>query len=202
TLAGELSQERARRAEAIAELESARAEAALLAAENETLKNRPPEVVEVAVQDTSVSDTVNDLQNRGIDAIETPDGNIAIVLPSDITFGSGSKDLTRQGKKSLTSIAAELNGQFAGQSVRIEGHTDTDPIRRSKFKDNWELGSERALSVLRYLSTSHGIAPERLSAATRGQTMPVADNKSKAGKIRNRRVEIVVIVPKGAAAAK
>jgi chemotaxis protein MotB len=142
------------------------------------------------------------LKGRGIDAYQTADGNIAIVIPADINFSPGSKDLTSAGKKAVDAVARELDGQFSGFTVRIEGHTDGDPIKKSKFTDNFELGAERSLTVLRYLVSQHRVAPDRLIAASRGETVPVADNKSDKGKARNRRVEVVVMVPKDATLAK
>lgn len=126
----------------------------------------------------------------------TPEGNIEITLKSDVTFSSGSRELTSKGKQVLDSVAGELQGQFAGHVVRVIGHTDTDPIRKSPYKDNWELGAERALVVTRYLSSTHGIDPSRLIAASRGENAPVDDNTSKQSKSKNRRVEIVVVIPK------
>jgi len=201
-LSTNLADERNQRADAVAQLEEARARALELEKENENLRNRPATVAEAPVPDSGVGETLDRLKKNGMDAYQTADGNIAIVLPSDITFGAGSKDLTAAGKKSVDAVARELQSTFAGQTVRVEGHTDGDPIRKSKFTDNWELGGERALTVLRYLAQNHSVSPERLMGATRGETMPVADNKSDKGKARNRRVEIVVIVPRDQALAR
>ena len=71
------------------------------------------------------------------------------------------------------------------------GHTDTDPIQKSGWKDNWQLSSERALSVARYL-VSHGVPEKQVRAVARGSTQPVASNSTATGKAKNRRVEIVV----------
>lgn len=200
-LAAQLSQERDARSNAVAELEQARAQIQDLEARNAALASRPAAPA-AAPSGGDVNETLARLKRNGIDAYQTADGNISIVLPADINFAAGSKDLTPAGRKSVEQVAREINGQFSGYTVRIEGHTDGDPIRKSKFTDNWELGSERALTVLRQLQSAHKVAPERLVAATRGETFPVADNKSDKGKARNRRVEVVVIVPRDAALAK
>lgn len=137
------------------------------------------------------------LQKKYGDLVKlTPEGNIEITLQSAVTFSSGSYELTKAGKKTLDGVARELNGEFAGNMVRVIGHTDTDPIKKSPFKDNWELASERSLEVIRYLSGTHGIEPSRLVGASRGETAPVESNATKEGRIRNRRVEIVVVIPR------
>jgi chemotaxis protein MotB len=126
----------------------------------------------------------------------TPEGNIEITMNSDVTFSAGSRTLTSRGMQILDSVAMELQNEFGGHAIRVIGHTDSDPIKKSPYTDNWELGAERALVVIRYLSTKHGVEASRLIAASRGSAAPVADNQSKAGKSRNRRVEIVVVIPK------
>ncbi len=199
-LASQLSEERNAHSNAVASLEEARARIQDLEAENSSLKSRPAEAAPAATDD--VSDALAQLKSKGIDAYQTADGNIAIVIPSDINFAAGSKDLTAAGRKAVAAVAAELGGQFSGFTVRIEGHTDGDPIKKSKFTDNFELGAERALTVLRALVKDHDVAPERLIAASRGETVPVSDNKSDKGKARNRRVEVVVMVPRDATLAK
>jgi len=117
------------------------------------------------------------------------EGMPTIVLPQRVTFASGKADLTSEGKDVLAKVAAALKDDFAGQPVRVEGHTDTDPIKKTKhlYRDNWDLGAERAMAVVRYLQQA-GIAPERLSAATYSMYRPISDKKDE-----NRRVEVVVI---------
>ena len=139
---------------------------------------------------------VRRLRSQHVDAKVTPDGNIEITMESDVSFASGSHKLTKKGRSTLDAVAHEVNGRFSGTQVRVIGHTDTDPIRRSPYKDNWELGSERALGVIRYLHEQHRVEADRLVAASRGENAPLAGNTSKEGKARNRRVEIVVIIPR------
>jgi len=131
----------------------------------------------------------------------TKDGNIEITLASDVTFGSGSAELSESGKKSVRSLSPMLKGRFAPYQVRVEGHTDSTPLSRTKekYKDNFGLGSARALAVVRFMETDLGIEPTRLMSASRGEHEPVADNKTEAGKKHNRRVDVVVVVPHDAA---
>jgi chemotaxis protein MotB len=131
----------------------------------------------------------------------TKDGNIEITLAADVTFGSGSSELSESGKKSVRTLAPLLKGKFAPYQVRVEGHTDATPLAKTKdkYKDNFGLGSARALSVVRFMESDLGIEPTRLMSASRGEHEPVADNKTDAGKKHNRRVEVIVVVPHDAA---
>lgn len=131
----------------------------------------------------------------------TKDGNIDITLASDVTFASGSADLTEAGKKSLKSISALLKGRFAPYHIRVEGHTDSTPLvhKKDAYKDNFGLGSARSLSVLRFMETDLGIEPTRLMSASRGEHDPIADEKTESGRKKNRRVEVVVVIPHDAA---
>ncbi len=165
------------------------------------LRDRPaPE--QPVVADRSVGDLARleqelvRLRKQNLDVDLTPDGNVEITLESDVSFASGSHKLTKRGRSMLDTVARELNGQFSGNLVRVIGHTDSDPIRKSPYKDNWELGSERALGVIRYLHDERGVDAERLVAASRGENAPLAENSTKESKARNRRVEIVVIIPR------
>jgi len=115
-----------------------------------------------------------------------------IVLMNDVLFRPGSNKLSANGRALLDQAAAELNSKYAGQVINIEGHTDTDPIRQSGWKSNWELGAGRALTVLHYLEDNHGIQGNVLSATTFAFHKPVADNSSSEGKAKNRRSEIVI----------
>ncbi len=131
----------------------------------------------------------------------TKDGNIEITLLSDVTFPSGSSDLSEGGRKSLKALAPLLKGKFAPYQIRVEGHTDSTPLAKTKpkYSDNFGLGSARSLSVVRFMESELAIEPTRLMSASRGQHEPVADDKSETGRRKNRRVEIVVVVPHDAA---
>ena len=194
-----LSEERNAHAAAVAQLEQARNRISTL--EREPLAGSSGSSPEAAAPAPGLDDGVRNLRGAGLDVRQTADGDIGVTLPADVTFSPGSRDLTSAGKKSLDQVAKELQGSFAGYPVRIEGHTDSDPIRKSGFKDNWELGSERALAAVRYLG-SVGVSSERLLSVSRGDTMPVADNKSDKGKARNRRVEVIILVPRGSTMSK
>jgi chemotaxis protein MotB len=131
----------------------------------------------------------------------TKDGNIEITLASDVTFSSGSAELTESGKKSLKTLAPLLKGKFAPYQIRVEGHTDSTPLVRTKekYKDNFGLGSARSLSVVRYMESDMSVEPTRLMSASRGEHDPIANDKTEAGKKKNRRVDIVVVIPHDAA---
>lgn len=78
-------------------------------------------------------------------------------------------------------------------NIRVEGHTDNRPINTLQFPSNWELSAVRATSVLKYLHTKIGIAPEKLSAAGYGPYKAIASNDTEIGMSENRRVEIVIL---------
>ncbi|MCE9638275.1 MAG: OmpA family protein [Planctomycetes bacterium] len=125
----------------------------------------------------------------------TADGNIELTLSSDVTFGAGSEVLSDKGKSALKSLAGKLNGEFATCQIRVQGHTDSDPLVRTKakFQDNLGLSTARANSVTRYMADEMKIDSKRLVSAGAGDKQPIADNKTAAGKSKNRRVEIVVV---------
>ncbi|MBI5723865.1 MAG: OmpA family protein [Planctomycetes bacterium] len=111
-------------------------------------------------------------------------------LEGDVLFSSGQAALTAAGKKELDKIAADLKGKFAGKTVLIYGHTDNDPIKRTKnlWQDNLDLSANRAMAVSRYL-IGQGVAADRIETIGMGEHHPL----DKANKSKNRRVEIVVI---------
>ena len=75
----------------------------------------------------------------------------------------------------------------------VEGHTDNVPIKVEGTVDNWDLSVRRATSIVRILQNDFGVSPERMTAAGRGEYIPVADNDSSAGRAKNRRTRIVVL---------
>lgn len=118
-------------------------------------------------------------------------GTITVTLPNTILFASGKATLKSATNKDLDHILSVLKSHYVGKMIDVVGHTDSDPIKKSNWKDNWELSTERALAVTRYL-VEHGIPEATVKASGCGSSRPVASNKTSAGKAKNRRVEIVV----------
>jgi chemotaxis protein MotB len=118
-------------------------------------------------------------------------GRMVIELPSNILFRSGSADLSEEGEGALNQVAAVLR-EIGNRNFQVAGHTDNEPIRRSRFSSNWELSSVRALQVVEYLEEQN-VNPSHLSVAGYGQHAPVASNDSETGRAENRRIEIVLM---------
>ncbi len=118
-------------------------------------------------------------------------GTITVTLSDTILFDSGKVNLKSTTSKELDHIYSVLRGKYSGREIEVVGHTDTDPIKKSKWADNWELSAERALAVTRYLMHK-GIPENQIKAAGCGPARPLAPNSTAAGKRKNRRVEIVV----------
>lgn len=133
----------------------------------------------------------SELDALGID-YGTRDGNFMISLPAAITFASGKADLSDQGKQALQVVAETLQTKHANGTYWIEGHTDNDPIRKSKWESNRQLSVYRAMAVHAYLVEEAGFDDDRFVVAGHGEYLPIEPNDSPTGKARNRRVEIVV----------
>ncbi len=127
--------------------------------------------------------------------VRIKEGKISVMLPSSILFNSGQTKLKKGAKNNLTKVCNVIKKDFPNATIRIEGHTDSDPLKRTKkvYKSNWELSALRAANVLHYLVDNCHLGPEKLYVAGFGKHQPVASNKSKGGKEKNRRVEIVVL---------
>ncbi len=117
-----------------------------------------------------------------------------IQLPETILFDSGLAKLKANGETALEKIAKHLESHPAAM-VRIDGHTDNDPIVKSKYlwKSNHHLSAGRALSVLHYLVNKGHVEEKRIHIAGYGPNRPIAPNSNKAGKMQNRRVEFLIL---------
>jgi len=124
-------------------------------------------------------------------AFDAAAGTITVTLPNAILFSPGRATLKKTTSAELDHILSVLRSKHAGRQIDVVGHTDSDPIKKSKWKDNWELSAQRALTVVRYL-VSRGIAEDKIRAVGRGDSQPIASNTTASGKAKNRRVEIIV----------
>lgn len=126
-------------------------------------------------------------------SVDEKAGTITVTLENTILFASGSAKLKSATSSELDHIYSVIRERYSGRQIDVVGHTDTDPIRKTKdlWKDNWDLSAGRALTVLRYL-TGKGMPADQIRAVACGESRPVASNANAAGKSKNRRVEIVV----------
>lgn len=129
--------------------------------------------------------------NTGFEGIEGVNatasaGEVTASVESDLLFDSGKTSLKANAKKSLDAVAGVLKSTYGGDALRIVGHTDTDPIKKSGFKTNYHLGFERAFAVRDYL-ISKGVDAKRVALASYGPDSP------RGTKAQSRRVEIVVV---------
>jgi chemotaxis protein MotB len=126
-------------------------------------------------------------------SVDEKAGTITVTLPDTILFASGQAVLKSSTNRELDQIYSVLRERYSGRKVDVVGHTDGDPINKTKNKwqDNWDLSAGRSLTVLRYL-VSRGMSPGNIRAVACGESRPVASNSTAAGKAKNRRVEIVV----------
>lgn len=180
--------------------------------ENENLKGRlenlQSEREQLAGRISQDQQTIKDLQvqiekmhkspaeatgfGKGYDvAFDAAAGTITVTLPNTILFESGKAELKSVTSAELDHILSVLKQKYSGKAIEVVGHTDSDPIVKSSWKDNWELSAQRALSVARYL-VAHGISEAKIKATGCGSARPIASNATAAGKAKNRRVEIVV----------
>ncbi len=131
---------------------------------------------------------------EGYDVAFDPEkGTVTVTLENEILFDSGKATLKKATSAELDHIQSVLRQKYSGKPIDVVGHTDTDPIRKSSWKDNWELSAQRALTVARYL-IQRGVPEDKIRAVGCGESRPVASNSSAAGKQKNRRVEIVVYI--------
>jgi chemotaxis protein MotB len=121
-------------------------------------------------------------------------GKLTVNMEAAILFDSGKADIKPEGLEILSKMVETLKG-VTDKAIRIEGHTDNVQIIGALtriFPTNWELSAARAINVTRYLQ-QQGIDPLNLSAAAFAEHKPVADNSTKEGKAKNRRIEITLV---------
>jgi chemotaxis protein MotB len=125
--------------------------------------------------------------------IKVDKGVVYVDISDKLLFKSGSYDVTERAKDVLGKVAKVLNAQPDIEFL-VEGHTDSIPlIKGGGMIDNWDLSVKRATTVVRILQESYGMNPKRMTAAGRGEFVPLTDNTSPEGRAANRRTRIVII---------
>ncbi len=119
------------------------------------------------------------------------DGNVYVSMEEKLLFKSGSDVVDPKGKEALKSLAQVLSST-PDISVMIEGHTDNVSIKTKQFKDNWDLSTARATSIVRTMTVDYGFDPNRITASGRGLFHPVKTNETAEGRASNRRTEVIL----------
>ena len=149
-------------------------------------------LAEQQAQLESLSGTTREAMERAIAAGKLAEGKFLYetVLSDDrVRFGFDSSELSDAARAMLDDMAADLRQRNENVYIEIQGHTDAT----GSDDYNLELGRQRAEAVQRYLNLRHAVALHRMSVVSYGETAPVADNDTRDGRSRNRRVVLVVL---------
>jgi chemotaxis protein MotB len=135
---------------------------------------------------------IGDMNDKDIN-IKVEKGVVYIDISDKLLFNSGKWDVTPAAKTVLGKVATVLKAQ-PDIEFMVEGHTDTKPyVHPGPLKDNWDLSVKRATSVVRVLQGQYGLDPAHITAAGRGEYLPVAPNDTEEGRAANRRTRIVIL---------
>ena len=134
---------------------------------------------------------IGNLDDKDIN-IKVDKGVVYVDISDKLLFKSGSYDVTDRAKEVLGKVAKVLNAQ-PDIEFMVEGHTDSVAIKSNGISDNWDLSVKRATTVVRILQNTYGLDPKRMTAAGRGQYLPLADNTTNEGRAANRRTRIVIL---------
>lgn len=138
-----------------------------------------------------VSDALLGFEGKGL-TVEMKDGQVYVSMDNRLLFASGSWTVEAQGRQALNQLAAVL-AENPDIRIMVEGHTDDDAYRGSgQVRDNWDLSVMRSTSVVKILQENAGITPDRITAAGRGEYVPIASNETAEGKAQNRRIEVIL----------
>lgn len=123
--------------------------------------------------------------------VEVLKGVVYISLADNMLYKSGSYEIGDRAGETLSKIAKIIT-DYKDYDVLVEGNTDNVPISQKNIRNNWDLSTLRASSVVQALQTRYGVDPKRLTAAGRGEYNPIASNATEKGKQRNRRTQIII----------
>ena len=187
--ANKLQAELSKKEQSLAKLETEIAVREKKMHEMQSILNRKDSIVR-ALKD-KLSQALLGFENNGL-TIRQQDGKVYVSLENQLLFKSGSYDVDDKGKEALKKLAKVLE-QNPDINVTVEGHTDTDKYSGSgALKDNWDLSVVRATQIVKILLTSANIDSKRLTAAGRGEFLPIDPTNTEAAKKKNRRTEIIL----------
>jgi flagellar motor protein MotB len=151
--------------------------------------NDPPPSVPIPAGPAPTDSGLGNIEGASVNVTA---GQTTVNFIGDALFDPGKATLKESAKTSLTKVAAALKKEYNGKPIKVQGHTDSDPIRHSKWSSNQELSQARADAVRQYL-VSKGVDANRVSSEGFGDSKPKDAGTTPTAKAKNRRVEIVVL---------
>lgn len=150
----------------------------------------PPIDESAALRATVEQALAEELEAGYLQLVDDPRG-LVVEVPESGAFDIGRAELSGDAERILRRVGGVL--ATLPNPVRVEGHTDDAPIKTVKFASNWDLSTARATRVVEFLIAGGGVEAARLSAAGYSQFKPRATNDTPAGRLRNRRVDLVIL---------
>lgn len=198
-LRGDLTEQQKRLATAREELEATRKRNEELSINLQERERRVLELEKVLAEKDAavaqlrkkVSDALLNFKENDL-TVEVRNGKVYVSLAEQLLFKSGSTQVDPKGQKALQQLAGALKDS-KDINILVEGHTDNVPMNKATvgMDDNWDLSVLRATSIVNILQ-KNGVAPDKITAAGRGEYAPVTSNATAEGKAKNRRTEIVL----------
>jgi len=152
------------------------------------LKNKSDSLNQVLTNNLTRSLSPDEMRDVDIKVLK---GVVYISLSDNMLYKSGSYVISDKAGTTLSKVAKIIN-DYSNYDVLVEGNTDNVPITQVNIRNNWDLSTLRASSVVQALQNTYSVDPKRLTAGGRGEYNPVAANTSDAGKSQNRRTQIII----------
>lgn len=176
-----------------------RQQSATIQSLQQELQRLNTELKTLLTSQNNLQQTKSDLENSLSDQVQSgnlsvsmQDKGVVVTVMDRVLFDAGRAELKLSSLETLDKVADVLQGEARDQVIYIEGHTDNVPITSSNWRSNWELSTGRATEVIHYFVNEKGIDPKRLAATGYGEFHPVVSNDTPEGRMKNRRVEIVI----------
>lgn len=176
--------------EAVKDAFSEKPAAGTQAAKTELGKAQPPKE-DLSATEALLRKQLHEEIRKGEIELRMESRGLVISFKQAGIFDSGEATVKPQALPAMGKLANAME-QISNQ-VRLEGHTDNQPIYNDHFKNNWELSSARSIAFLKIITEQFHMPMDRLAVSGYADVVPIADNSTDEGRARNRRVDVVIL---------